>query len=131
MRQDGVTLIELILVVVVLAILAGMAYPSYMRMQERAIDGEAQACLRLISSAQMAYRFENAGLFYRTGGDNNLITINSRLSLQLSDRNFAYSITGANPGFTAIAVRDARGFNRTWQITDTDAEATCLGPNCP
>ena len=131
MRQDGVTLIELILVVVVLAILAGMAYPSYMRMQERAIDGEAQACLRLISSAQMAYRFENAGLFYRTGGEADINNINSRLSLQLSDRNFDYSITGANPGFTAIAYRDQRGYQRTWEITNADVTARCLGPNCP
>jgi prepilin-type N-terminal cleavage/methylation domain-containing protein len=56
-RQQGLTLVELIAVVVVLAILLGVAIPSYVRTKERGYYRAAEMILKTIYSGERAYCF--------------------------------------------------------------------------
>lgn len=62
LRQRGVTLIELLIVVVVVGILVGIAYPSYTGYVQRANRADAQAILML--HAQTHERFFTTNLTY-------------------------------------------------------------------
>jgi len=56
--QSGFTLTELMVVVVIMAILAGIAYPTYMHQQRRAQAVEASETLTRVVQAQESYRAE-------------------------------------------------------------------------
>lgn len=58
-RQQGVTLIELMLVLLVLAIIASIAVPSYRRYMVRANRTEATAALLQLRIAQEKYFLQN------------------------------------------------------------------------
>lgn len=58
-RQDGFSLVELMIVVAVLAILAAIAIPSYLGIQKRAARSEAKSNLQALSLALEGYMAEN------------------------------------------------------------------------
>ncbi len=51
-RQYGVTLIELMIVVTIIAIIVGIAYPSYVRQAQKAGRSDATTALLAIAAAQ-------------------------------------------------------------------------------
>ncbi|HHT69845.1 MAG TPA: prepilin-type N-terminal cleavage/methylation domain-containing protein, partial [Firmicutes bacterium] len=53
--QEGFTLVELMIVVVILGILAGIGIQQYGQIQERAREGVDEANVRLIKSAAQMY----------------------------------------------------------------------------
>jgi prepilin-type N-terminal cleavage/methylation domain-containing protein len=63
----GFTLIELFVVIAVIVILAGIAYPTYMTMQERALATKDMNNLRQIGIATQLYLNENDGVLFSTG----------------------------------------------------------------
>lgn len=58
-RQAGVTLIELMIVVVIVGILASVAYPGYQEYVRRAKRAEAKALLSDIAARMERYYFDN------------------------------------------------------------------------
>ena len=59
LNQRGFTLIELMIVVVVVSILAAIAYPSYTRYVENTRQAEAQGAMMELAGALERYRAKN------------------------------------------------------------------------
>ena len=104
--SGGFTLIEMMIVVMILGILAGIAVPSYLRSQERTYTKEAIVSLRLLRAAQMVYRSEFGTFYPGSGSEGNISDINTNLRLNLTETNWDYDITASsNSTFTAQADR--------------------------
>ena len=58
-RQRGITLIELMIVVVVISILAAVAYPNYQEFVARAKRNEARAALLMLATNQERFFLNN------------------------------------------------------------------------
>ena len=58
-NQSGFTLLELLMVVIIIAILAAIAVPSYFRTAERSRAAEALQVLASIRGAQLRYYAQN------------------------------------------------------------------------
>jgi type IV pilus assembly protein PilA len=65
--EDGFTLIELMVVVLIIAILIAIAIPTFLGAQNRARDRGAQSDLRNAIQAAKTVATDNSGLFVSTG----------------------------------------------------------------
>jgi len=131
------SLMELIVVVMVIGILAGIAVPQFIRSRERAVDKEAVRILKAIHHAERMFRLENGTSYYPYNGEEGDVAhLDGNLSLmlppELPDGNWYYCITGnSGAGYSARLTRSSGGFNRYWTINQAPtAEPTCSG-NCP
>jgi len=68
-REDGFTLIELMVVVLIIAILIAIAIPTFLGAQNRARDRSAQSDLRNAATAAKTLSTDHGGLFLNSDGD--------------------------------------------------------------
>ncbi len=109
MRKKGFTLIELMIVVIIIAILATLALPQYVRAVERTRVGKGKHHLGLIAQAEKLYRADrsvylaadNASL--NTGGLQEFVEMNEIVV----DTDWDYAVAVAVGTFTATATRTA------------------------
>lgn len=105
-KQKGVTLIELMVVVIVIAVLATIAIPRFMRASTKTKQGEAQLILKQIYVMQRVYRQQNNTYF---PGDGSTVVVQPGESISLLDveimpsARYSYSITGGANDFEATA----------------------------
>ena len=57
-QRGGFTLLELLMVVIIIAILASIALPQYLRVSERARGAEALTVLKAIQGAELRFKAE-------------------------------------------------------------------------
>ncbi len=102
------TLIELLMVIVIIIILAGIAIPNFAKAKERALTKEAIANLKLIAAAEKVYRMEYSTYYGPEGG---IANINDYLKLYFTNEAYwDYAITAAAADtFTATADRQGTG----------------------
>lgn len=111
----GFTLMEVLLVVVVLGVLAGLAIPNYFKTVEKAKSSEATANLKTLHLGQKIYQVDNS-TFY--GPSMNLAAINQNLDIDITQENYVIAITAASAAaYTATATRFAR--TKTFTINET------------
>ena len=115
-RSWGFTLFEVLLVLVVLGVLAGIAVPMYQGTVEEARSAEAKANLQTIYMAQKVFNIDH-GEYYPAGGGakqttnaSDLKDINDNLKVDLSPNYYNLVIdstgkSGKAENYTATATR--------------------------
>ena len=127
-KTPGFTLIEIMVVVIIIGILAGLAIPNYVNTREKAFDKEAISGLKLIRAANRQYYAANDKYFPASGTTVGLAAINGNLAIALTGTSWTYSLTCfGGGGINATAVRNG---NRTWWVTNDSAEPACTGAGC-
>jgi type IV pilus assembly protein PilE len=99
MRSRGFTLIELMIVVTIVAVLAGVAYPSYVDSVNKSRRAEARA--QLMDAVQFMQRFYSQNDRYDQTNANTPVAVALPAALQVSPRGAAANTENYNIGFLA------------------------------
>ncbi len=104
---SGVTLLELLIVMITLMVVLLVIIPPYFRVMERAFFAEAEMVLGRIRRLENRYYAENGR--YATSLDD----FDSSLLATTGVPRFTYAVAGVSPsGFIAVATRNALDFTR-------------------
>lgn len=68
-RNEGFTLIELMIVVVIIGILAAIAIPNFQSMRERALEANTKRSCHVVQLAAEDFAVRNNGLYSDAGAD--------------------------------------------------------------
>ena len=100
-RRDeyGFSLIELLVVILIIAILAGIAIPIFLAQREKAYETSMQSTLKDASTAVEARAVTDLGTF--TALDEQSATV-------LVDEGFKYPDWATSPGYVTIEANDTR-----------------------
>jgi type II secretory pathway pseudopilin PulG len=132
-KELGLTFIEVLIVVIVLGILAGLTLPQFNRAKERTLAREAKANLRRIAEAQKNYALEDKSDDYypSSGTETNITVINNDLGLMLrsdSQRDWNYAVSNT----TATATRTSGSYTTCVYSISYTAENPTYDPSiCP
>ena len=133
---------ELIVVIVIVGILAGLAAPIYIKTKEKALDREAISALKLVQAAEKIYRMEQGFYFpctdtaciaQLTSGTvtANVNDINSFLHLYLRNQNQNWDYTvnsnngGTPPDATGTGTRSKSGGRSFGLSVTSQSEPPC------
>ena len=111
-RGSGFTLLELIMVVIIIGVLAGLAIPQYINAVERAKAGKAISGMGLIRQAENLYRADNDTYVEVDDGSMNAdLGAYVELVALDADPDWEYSVSDADESTMIIhAIREAGPF---------------------
>lgn len=92
-KNAGFTLIELLVVIVVVGILAAIAYPSFVNQAVKARQAEARTYIGSINRAQQSYYMENGSVFANQESFERL-----GIGIRTQTNNYRYAIEGGGVG---------------------------------
>lgn len=124
MNRKGFTLIELMIVVVIIGILAAIAIPNFISMQDRAKEAKVKGAAHTLQLAAEDFAVRNDGIYSDAAGDvgpllptdpNGGNALQNAFTGQYTEPTYAGA--AANPGEVGIiAVVDATGTNVGYTI---------------
>lgn len=117
-RQNGFTLIELVIAVLIVGILAAVAYPSYVDSVTKSNRRAAQSCLS--NYAQYMERFYTANMRYDVdaGGTDNALPTVDCASAQNTGAHYVYSIAAVTRTSYTLAAAPKSGGVQAQRDTD-------------
>ena len=121
-QRGGFTLLELLMVVIIIAILASIALPQYLRVSERARGAEALTILKALHGAEQRFKAEDPNGLYSPNLNVVDIEIPGFGTTPVSQL-WNYSILGTGPGNNVRATRV--GFAAKTIDLDLDSGDTC------
>jgi len=131
---SGLTLTELILVVIIVGILVSFGIPKYQKVIKQAKEKDAIVNLRMIKAAQNIYRVEVGWYFPKAGGIDDPADadkINAGLKLGLLSGDVTYSCKGGDAvSFNCTAGGTSSGVAWAYSITPALDVPTCTTGNC-
>lgn len=118
-KHQGFTLIELMIVVAIIAILAAIAIPNFMKFQLKSRQSEARVLLSGVFSAEVAFYAE----YSRFSSDYNEISFQPASDPKYY-KNWYLNISGESTHFTATCSADIDNdyISDVWIVTDNDRE---------
>ena len=137
LKKRGFTFLEIVIVLVIIGILAALAWPNFVAIKEKTLNREAKAILMLIRVAEKDYRMEYGFYYPRSATTGVISNINRDLKLSLpvsASVNWSISLNSAGSPEFATATRIGVGVDgRIWRINFSgDTEPTCSGGTaCP
>ncbi len=103
--KKGFTLMEILVATTIIAVLAGLAVPSYFRTVEVGRSNEARTNLSVIHMGQKVYRLNNPT--YWNPGATSVAAANTALNIDMTNQNYVLnSVVGNAAGYTAIMQRN-------------------------
>lgn len=124
---------ELMVVTIIIAIIAGFAIPNYQKSVERAYQRDAIANLTTLHGANRIYRAAQ-GFYWPQSGSATYVAINNALGINLIENGLSYTMGGDGNTFTATAVRWGPASVFTVTATEVDVSPTnpqCTAGSCP
>ncbi|MEI6631957.1 MAG: prepilin-type N-terminal cleavage/methylation domain-containing protein [bacterium] len=132
-KNIAVTLVEILVTLIILAILIALVLPQFSTMRERSLSKEAMANLKLIDAAEKIYRMEEGFYYPYSSSVSDQQDINVNLKIAITAGNWGYDIAG-NSGASYVSAADRNGaggyLDCEYSMSDTTAEPS---PNasCP
>jgi prepilin-type N-terminal cleavage/methylation domain-containing protein len=105
-KNRGVTLAELLIVLIIVGILAALRFSDFGKLAEKNKGMEAEANLYMIYNAQKRYALDNAWVYYDCSPCDN--SDMDKLGISLSGDNFNYEISSSIIPITAFTATAAR-----------------------
>lgn len=131
-RQQGFTLVEILIVLVIIGILAGLAIPRYVGATSKAKQVEAKQLLRQIYTMEQSYRLEHDTFWIPPGGAKASRTASKAFAAIgveiMVQARYEYEIRGNADHFTATAIAniDDDPTLDTWTIDETGELKTVI-----
>lgn len=125
------TLIELMVIVIILGILAGLSVPLYVRSIEKTYNKQVFALMKMMLEAEKMYRLKTGSFVACDNSD----ACSSELRLSLPQDKWLYRVIEGVPQWKMRVERipSGRVFELSFDAsTSTDEKPTCSGGNyCP
>jgi len=133
-KNIAVTLIEILVTLIIIAILVALALPQFSVMRERSFSKEAKANLKLIDAAEKIYRMEQGFYYPYSSSVSDQQAINANLKIAITEENWGYTISGDNgASYASVAGRTGEGGYLDCEYSMSDATVGEPTPNgsCP